>query len=322
REVPLAILERVTNLRSADIAEALWQLRRVELLHELPSREHGLHAFHHPLIQEVAYRSLLHERRRALHGAVARAMEAQFKDRPERSALLAYHLEQAGELLAAAQAHMHAAFWLCANDATQALRSWKKVLELLTGLPPSQSTDMLRMRACGQIMYFGWCEGISAEEAESYFEEAKRLALAAGNIRAHALILAGYGRILGARGSADEYVAKIREAEGLAGDSDDASLQATLKAILCHALRLAGRVSEALPANVEAMSRAHEIGALDRQLLGFDVELWLTVMRGQILIMLGRVEEARPYLDRLLSNVDQIDFTQHVASVAYVDLAS
>src|SRR5262249_57271931 len=125
REVPLAILERVTNLRSADIAEALWQLRRVELLHELPSDEHGLHAFRHPLIQEVAYRSLLHERRRALHGAVARAIEAQFKDRPEeRSALLAYHLEQAGELLAAAQAPIHAAFCFGAPEATQALPSW------------------------------------------------------------------------------------------------------------------------------------------------------------------------------------------------------
>jgi class 3 adenylate cyclase/tetratricopeptide (TPR) repeat protein/nucleoside-triphosphatase THEP1 len=321
REVPLAILERVTNLPSADIAEALWQLRRVELLHELPSHEQG-HAFRHPLIQEVAYRSLLQERRRTLHGAVARAIEAQFKHRPEeRSALLAYHLEQAGELLQAAQAHMRAAFWFGASDASQALRSWKKVRELLTGLPPSQLTDMLRMRACGQIMYFGWCEGISAEEAESYFEEAKRLALAAGNLRAHALILAGYGRILGARGSADEYVAKIREAEALAKGSNDASLQVTLKAILCHALRLAGWVSEALPVNIEAMSHAHEIGVLDRQLLGFDVELWLTVMRGQILIMLGRVEEARPYLDRLLSNVDHVDFTHHVASVAYVDLA-
>src|SRR5262249_31172840 len=82
-----------------------------------------------------------------------------------------------------------------------------------------------------------------------------------------------------------------------------------------------GWVSEALPVNIEATNHAHEIGVLDRQLLGFDVELWLTVMRGQILIMLGRVEEARPYLDRLLSNADQIDFTHHVASVAYVDRA-
>jgi len=322
REVPLAILERVTNLRSTDVAAALWQLRRAELLHELPSHEQG-HAFRHPLIQEVAYRSLLHERRRILHGAVARAMEAHFKDRPEeRAGLLGYHLEQAGELLQAAQTLERAAFWFGAHDASQALRSWKKVRELLTALPPSPSVDFLRMRACGQIVNFGWREGISAEEAESYFEEAKQLALAAGNMRANALILAGYGRILAASGSADEYVAKIREAGALAGSSDDASLQATLKAILCHALRLAGWMSDALAVNIEAMNHANEIGEHDRQLLGLDIELWLTVMRGQILIMLGRFDEARPYLDRVLrTNADQGDFTHHVANVAYVDLA-
>src|SRR6266540_3812791 len=120
----------VTNLRSANVAEGLLELRRAELLHELPSHEPGLHAFRHPLIQEVAYRSLLHERRRALHGAVARAMEAQFKGRQEeRAGLLAYHLEQAGELLQAAQANMRAAFWFGANDASQALRTWRKVRE-------------------------------------------------------------------------------------------------------------------------------------------------------------------------------------------------
>ena len=178
------------------------------------------------------------------------------------------------------------------------------------------------MRACGQIVNFGWREGISAEEAKNYFEEAKQLALAAGNMRAHALILAGYGRILAASGSADEYVDKIREAEALARDSADASLQVTLNAILCHALRLAGWVSDALAVNIEAMNHAHEIDQNDRQLLGFDIELWLTVMRGQILIVLGHLAEARPYLDRLLQTpAEHDDFTHHVASIAYVELA-
>ena len=323
REVPLAILESVTNLRSTEVTEALWRLRRVELLHELPSREQGLRAFRHPLIQEVAYRSLLHQRRRAIHGAVARAMEAQFKERPEaRAGLLAYHFEQAGELAQAVQAHMRAAFWFGANDASQALRSWKKVRELLIEVPSSQLTDYQRMVACGQIMNFGWREGISAEEAGGYFEEAKQLALALGNMRASALVLAGYGRILAASGSADEYLAKIREAELLARGSSDASLHVTLKAIQCHALRLAGWATEALTVNVEAMDHADEISEHDRQLLGFDIALWLAVMRGQILIMLGRADEAAPYLDRVLkANPEQGILLHHVASVAYVDLA-
>ena len=74
REVPLAILERVANLPADEIAEALSQLRRAELLYELPPFSLGVHAFRHPLIQEVAYQSLLQGRRRELHGDVARAI--------------------------------------------------------------------------------------------------------------------------------------------------------------------------------------------------------------------------------------------------------
>jgi predicted ATPase len=323
REVPLTILERVTDLRSADIAKALWQLRQAELLDQLAASEEVVHSFRHPLIQEVAYGSLLNERRRKLHRAVAQAIEAQSGVSPdEQASLLAYHLEQAGEPLQAAQANVRVAMWVGANDAGQALRSWRKVRELVSTLPASEAADRLRMQACGQIMNFGWREGISAEEAEGYFEEAKNLALATGNMRANALIHAAYGRIIASSGSADDYVAKIREAEALGKSSNDPSVQVTLKATLCHALRLAGRMSEALIVNIEATKSVQDIAFADRQVLGFDVELWLTVMRGQILVNLGRFNEARPYLDRLLQLAsDRGDLTHHLASVAYVDLA-
>ena len=85
REISIAVLERVLGLAPAGVSEALWQLQRAELLYELPSHAQRLHAFRHPLIQEVAYRSLLHERRRALHGAVAPAIEAQNKEGRRRS---------------------------------------------------------------------------------------------------------------------------------------------------------------------------------------------------------------------------------------------
>src|SRR5262249_43543507 len=142
------------------------------------------------------------------------------------------------------------------------------------------------------------------------------------NLRANALIHAGFGRILAASGSADTYVAKVREAQALIAVDGDPSVAVTLRAIMCHALRLAGHLAEALQVNGEAAQRAHEIVRFDRQLLGFDVEMWLTLMRGQILVALGRFDEARPYLDRVLQpDSDRIDLTHHVAIVAYVDLA-
>ena len=70
--------------------------------------------------------------------------------------------------------------------------------------------------------------------------------------------------------------------------SNDPSVQITLKAVLCHALRMSGFMTEALQMNIEATESADEIVKFDRQTFGFDVEIWLTVMRGQTLVMLGR----------------------------------
>jgi adenylate cyclase len=179
------------------------------------------------------------------------------------------------------------------------------------------------MMASGQIVNFGWREGISSEDALLYFEEAKRLALTLGDMRANALIHAAYGRILANGGSADEYVEKIREAKAIADEGNDPSVQITLKAVLCHALWLSGRMREALQMNVEATDRADEIIQFDRQMLGFDIEVWLTVLRGRTLVMLDRSEEARPFLDRILRlETSHVDPVHHVMpSMAYVDLA-
>ncbi len=324
REISIPILEFVTGLIPSELSEAIQLLRQAELLYDVPPFEQRLLAFRHPLIQEVAYRSLLQERRRELHSRVAQAIESLFKDHAEeRASLLAYHLEQAGENLKAAQQNMRAAIWVGANDPSQAFRSWKKVRDLLLDQPPSRTIDYLKMAACGQIVNFGWREGVPAEEASVYFEEAKQLALALGDVRANALIHAAYGRILANGGSADEYVEKIREAKAIADQVDDPSVQITLKAVLCHALWLSGHLREALQMNIEATDRSHEIVKFDRETLGFDIEVWLTVLRGRTLVMLDRKEEARPFLDRILQmEIGRVDPVHHVMpSMAYVDVA-
>ena len=323
REISISILDLVTGLNPTELSEATQNLRQAELLYDVRPFEQRLLAFRHPLIQEVAYRSLLHENRRGLHSKVAQAIGLSKDHADERASLLAYHLEQAGENLKAAQQHMRAAVWIGTNDPSQALRSWKKVRELLSDLPPSQPINYLKMMASGQIVNFAWREGIPAQDALVYFEEAKQLALALGDIRANALIHAAYGRMIANGGSADEYVEKIREATAIADQGNDPSVEITLKAVLCHALRLSGHMLEALQMNIEAINRADEIVKFDRQTLGFDIDIWLTVMRGQTLVILGRGEEARPFLDRILqlesSQVDALHYA--IPSWAYVDLA-
>jgi adenylate cyclase len=324
REASHAILTHVAELPDEELSRALQQLRQSELLYEVPPFDKRIYAFRHPLIQEVAYRSLLKDRSRALHAAVGNAIVEVFKDRAdEHAGILAYHLEQSGELVRAAQQNVRAAFFVGANDSGQALRSWKKVRELLKDEPPSPPINYLKMLACGQIVNFGWREGIPAGDAKVYFEQARELAVASGDNRANALIHAAYGRILANGGSADEYVARIEEAAALAEAGKDPSVQVTLKAVLCHAMWLSGRLVEALELNSQALHRASEIGQFDRQTLGFDVEAWLTAIRGRALVLSGKSDEARPFLDKLLQmDESHVDVTHHVMpSMAYVDIA-
>lgn len=323
QEIPLAILESVTGWPSATLAEALGRLRHAEMLREMPLAEAGLHEFCHPLTQEVCYRALLRDRRRNIHSDVARVLKQNFTQRQqERTSLLAYHMEEAGQSMEAAQAYMRAALWIGTHDSSQALRSWKKVYQLLSTQPASEATDFLRMQTCLQILGLGWREGLSADEAKRWFEEAKALALAANNLRANAWSHAVYGRVLAVCGSADEYVSRTREALVLAADAGDKSTVAMLKAVLAQAVRLSGHLEEALKVIIEATIMVDDVSEFDRQLFPFDLARWLTAMRGQILVHLGRFDEARPYLDRMMqTDLDANDITLHLAHIASVDMA-
>ena len=325
REIPVPVMSDVADTPSTEFEQALGRLRQLELVYEMPRADKTRTlAFRHPLIQEVAYRSLLTDRRVAIHGAVAKSILVRFKERlDEQSALLAYHFEQAGNIPGAAQALARAAFWIGPNDPGQALATWRKANAILADQPRRADLDMLRMTACGQIVNFGWREGFTADDARPYFTEAARLAVAGGNLRANALIHAAYGRILAGAGSADEYVEKIREAQSLAAESSDASLRVTLNAVLCHALRLSGRLEQALAVNADALEHCHEVAQADRETLGFDVEPWLFGMRGQLLVTMGRGAEARPCLDRVIDmDPGRIDAVLHlIPSIAYVEWA-
>ena len=93
---------------------------------------------------------------------------------------------------------------------------------------------------------------LPADDVKVYYEEAKRLAVAIGDMRANALIITVYGRTLANGGSADEYVERTREAMTLAEGSKDVSVQITLKAVLCHALRTSGAATTTVEARLGA----------------------------------------------------------------------
>jgi predicted ATPase len=73
--------------------------------------------FHHPLIRTVAYESQLKSERARLHRRLAVAIEAREpQSADQNAALIAEHLEAAGDLHAAYGWHMRAATWATNRD--------------------------------------------------------------------------------------------------------------------------------------------------------------------------------------------------------------
>ena len=109
-EVPLALLEAVSERPAEELHGALANLRARELLYEARLFPDIAYAFRHGLTRRVAYDGLLHESRRALHARVAEALEARHADHlDEVVETLAHHFEQGAVWPKAADCFLRAA---------------------------------------------------------------------------------------------------------------------------------------------------------------------------------------------------------------------
>ena len=97
REFPYGILQDVMEFDDS-LKDHLTSLEHLEILYEktlFPEREY---IFKHALTREVAYESLLKQRRQEIHGRIARAMEDRYKDRIEEMCeILAHHYKRSGK---------------------------------------------------------------------------------------------------------------------------------------------------------------------------------------------------------------------------------
>jgi tetratricopeptide (TPR) repeat protein len=75
-EVPLSLLQAIAELHETALHRGLAHLQSAEFLYETRLFPAHAYTFKHALTHEVAYGSLLQERRRALHGRIIDALEA------------------------------------------------------------------------------------------------------------------------------------------------------------------------------------------------------------------------------------------------------
>ncbi len=103
------------------------ELLGAELIDQVRFTPSAEYAFHHPLIRAVAYESQLKSDRAQWHRRLAAAIEeSEPGSVDDNAALIAEHLEAAGDLHAAYGWHMRAATWATYRDIAAARLSWER----------------------------------------------------------------------------------------------------------------------------------------------------------------------------------------------------
>jgi len=199
KDVPLPLLLAVAEGPEAVVHQGLAALQAAEFLYEARFAPERVYTFTHALTHEVAYGSLLPERRRALHARIVGALEALVGERlTEHIERLAHHALR-GEVWdkavtycqrAGTRAHDQAAF-------REAVTSFEQALQALAHLPEPGDT-----------------RGLAIE---------LRLAL---------------GRALTLLGEYKRRLALLREAEALARARDDRARLGRVLAQMAEVLRL------------------------------------------------------------------------------------
>jgi len=139
REFTEPVLCRVVKLSEIDLGAALQKLTGAEFVYEEALYPQAQYTFKHVLTQEVAYKSLLNERRLTLHEHVAEAIAAIFEGRlEEHLSELAHHYSHSRNTEKAIKYSQLAGQWAVQHSANaEAIRHLNTALDLLRSLPDS-----------------------------------------------------------------------------------------------------------------------------------------------------------------------------------------
>ncbi|HUO39799.1 MAG TPA: AAA family ATPase, partial [Mycobacterium sp.] len=199
-------------LTALGVEPVIADLLAVQLIDQVSFTGQPEYVFHHPLIRTVAYESHLKSDRAELHRRVAAAIESRDPAAAEENAaLIAEHLEAAGDLHAAYGWHMRAATWATNRDITAARLSWERAQKIADALP-AEDPNRAAMRIAPRTMLCGIAYRVHLNVAGDRFEELRELCTAAGDKASLAIAMGGL--------VIDEvFQGRVREASQLASET-------------------------------------------------------------------------------------------------------
>lgn len=169
-------------LAALGIETVLDELLGAEMVDQVRLEPLAEYTFRHPLIHAVAYESQLKSDRAELHRRVAAAIESRDPESADQNAaLIAEHLQAAGDLLTAYGWHMRAAGWSSIRDVDAARVSWERAVHVADRLP-DDVPDQRSMRIAPRTMLCATdFQARAAHGTRGHFDELRELCDAAGD---------------------------------------------------------------------------------------------------------------------------------------------
>jgi adenylate cyclase len=218
----------------ADVLAALADTSRLpelvgaELIEQITFTGPVEYAFRQPLIQAVAYQSQLKAGRTMLHKRLVAALtEHDPASGDESAALIAQHLEAAGDLAAAFGWHMRSATWLTRRDIRAARTGWQHARNVADRLP-SDDAGRAPMRIAPRALLCLTAFRVGASATDGAFEDLHELAIAADDKASLAIGMTGQMSALVAHGHYQQAAAMVGELMSLADSLGDSILSVGL----------------------------------------------------------------------------------------------
>jgi class 3 adenylate cyclase len=169
-------------LAALDIDPVFDELLGAELIDQVRFTPSAEYAFHHPLIRAVAYESQLKSDRAEWHRRLATAIQERAPGSvEENAALIAEHLQAAGELPAAYGWHMRAAASSANRNVGAARVSWERARQIADQLPDEHANTLsMRIAPRSMLCATDW-QAPTVQEAQGRFVELRELCTAAGD---------------------------------------------------------------------------------------------------------------------------------------------
>ena len=180
-----ALLPETVSAPLADLVSA-------ELIDQTEFVPRQRYRFRHPLVRTVAYESQLSAARAQAHRRLAVAIEARDPTGvDEHAALIATHLEAAGELIDAYHWHMRSAAWLRPRDLPAARAQWDSA-RVISDQLSDDLDDVIAMRIAPRTMLISTESFVGIDpDGDEQYRELRELALQVGDLRSLAIATAG-----------------------------------------------------------------------------------------------------------------------------------